>query len=572
MFTRSDGKIALHHVGGATGTSLVGRFSAFDPKGAAFTLVKKLAEREEAMNPQVRFADLDQRSEAHADNINRRFLPYRHTIPVNVLTSSGRKVQIALRDLGLCIRNNELILVMRSTGQQVIPRLSSAYNFKRNELGVFRLLCNLQFQSVHTNLTLNVETLFPGLVYYPRIELQDGTVIAPARWYPPVNEITTLTRQPYSLGRLHLFLRKYGMPHRLLLGRGDQQLGFDLAHDREAFLFLNELQAAGPKLLIEYPLPDHSVQAEDGRLSAQFIAFGASREESFKYLPEKPLPENIERTILPGADFLYFKAYLTGRSANEFIAKTLIPLLDKFKGRIIKWFFIRYTDPQPHLRLRFWFTGSTIPGVFLKAFRRELDKSGVGHTLHGLTVDAYTREIERYGEQNMEIVESIFEAGSELVARNLALGVSGEAAVLDEPGMALWSAAQLVTQFFPDAESAGRFAFDRAADFFREHGAHKELKLSMDRIYRVKAKEVRQILSGNQGKLGELQAVYESRVGNLVTELGHLASPGQWFRLAADVCHMQMNRSFSEDQRKQEMLAWHCLAKHHRFLKSTREP
>ncbi len=62
----------------------------------------------------------------------------------------------------------------------------------------------------------------------------------------------------------------------------------------------------------------------------------------------------IRRKFIPGSRWLYFKIYTGIKTADEVATRTLLPLLrELYEAKLIDdWFFIRYTDPDFHLRLR----------------------------------------------------------------------------------------------------------------------------------------------------------------------------------------------------------------------------
>ena len=107
-----------------------------------------------------------------------------------------------------------------------------------------------------------------------------------------------------------------------------------------------------------------------------------------------------QRVLYPGDDgWLYFKIYLNPIQANPFLAQYLEPFLtDLFEQGIIKsFFFIKYTDPKYHIRLRLQLTEQDKLGVALQKFRewfRLLQENLIGYEY---AIAQYEREIERYG-------------------------------------------------------------------------------------------------------------------------------------------------------------------------------
>src|SRR4029077_9570790 len=89
-------------------------------------------------------------------------------------------------------------------------------------------------------------------------------------------------------------------------------------------------------------------------------------------------------------------------------------------GQARRWFFIRFADPEPHLRVRFagdpaWLWRELLP-AFHEAARPWLDDGRV----HRVQLDTYEREVERYGGPGgIELAEAVFSADSDAVLEAL---------------------------------------------------------------------------------------------------------------------------------------------------------
>jgi len=60
------------------------------------------------------------------------------------------------------------------------------------------------------------------------------------------------------------------------------------------------------------------------------------------------------RTFIPGSEWVYFKLYTGTKTADSILKNELYGYVSKMlkNGIIDKWFFIRYADPDFHVRLR----------------------------------------------------------------------------------------------------------------------------------------------------------------------------------------------------------------------------
>ncbi len=126
-----------------------------------------------------------------------------------------------------------------------------------------------------------------------------------------------------------------------------------------------------------------------------------------------------ERSISPGGDWVYLKLYAPYERHDELIANQLRTLVQECRERNIihQWFFIRYGDPEPHIRLRLH-TGGEIHRQDLLLttllWARQLTEFGF---LQRFSLDTYEREIERYGgPAGIEIFEQVFAIDSEVIS------------------------------------------------------------------------------------------------------------------------------------------------------------
>ena len=127
------------------------------------------------------------------------------------------------------------------------------------------------------------------------------------------------------------------------------------------------------------------------------------------------------RTFIPGSEWVYFKLYTGTKTADAILKNELYGYIREMmkNGIVDKWFFIRYIDPDYHIRLRLHLRE---PMKFSDIFNRffvicnPLVNVGL---LWNLQCDTYQREIERYGANTISEVEDIFFIDSEFVIKLL---------------------------------------------------------------------------------------------------------------------------------------------------------
>ncbi|MFD0749233.1 lantibiotic dehydratase [Mucilaginibacter calamicampi] len=548
LFRIAQEGIYLESVGGASATALIGRFTSWSRE--AHELGMEITREEQSANPGVLFAELGQRSDAHTDNINRRAGVYDYEIPVNTVSTLPQEQQIALSDLWLSVAGEELVLESRSLNKIVIPRLSSAYNYSRNSLAVFRLLCDLQYQGIQGNFSFSLEDFFPGMRFYPRVVYRQA-ILSLATWHLTSNELKQLQ------GNWDLVRSSLRLPAVVALSKADQQLVFRLDEAADVAFLLDCLKGLDHAVLQEYLVPAQAVKAGgDKVLVNQFIAFLAHKGRVYTAVPAENNPSygHLQTAYGLGSQWLYLKLYVNPAMANNLLTKKVMPLLQQLDW--ISWFFIRYEDNGYHIRLRLRVKESAL-GSLLKRIKRRLATEPVLREYQAAT---YYRELERYGADIMEKVEEFFYGSSALVMAYLK--VSGSKPFpYTYHSLAFISVNDMLTHFFPD--EGDQLAFlKQITHAYNEFATNK---VQLDQKYRELKVEIGQLL---QDKRYYSRLKLDEPVRLFTEKMNHLLKATTGFTrtrrtgLLADLIHMHLNRIFADRQREQELILYFCLYKH----------
>lgn len=256
-----------------------------------------------------------------------------------------------------------------------------------------------------------------------------------------------------------------------------------------------------------------------------------------------------DRTRIPGSDWLFVKLYGPRENENGLLTGVLGDLTEMIdnSGLARQWFFIRYADPEPHLRLRWQgdpdvLLGHVLPQV--SDIAAALIERG---ELHRLVVDTYDRELERYGgPAGTDLCERIFHADSRAVRRLLATPV-GSGADLTE--LAAVSVDALL----------GGLGLDEAARlaYYADQAAVASSDPSVGQVagadYRVRKVRLRALLGPGptagatqldpSGDVADVLADRDADVRAVAAELDRLAGDGlELPRLYPSVVHMHLNR------------------------------
>jgi len=124
-----------------------------------------------------------------------------------------------------------------------------------------------------------------------------------------------------------------------------------------------------------------------------------------------------QRNFLPGSEWLFAKIYGSPTHLDHLLLSSVRPLVESVlaAGDADGWFFIRYGDPQWHLRLRFHGDPQKLSGRVLPQLWQSLREHAGQGRIWRMQLDTYEREIERYGGPvGIGIAERFFQIDSEL--------------------------------------------------------------------------------------------------------------------------------------------------------------
>lgn len=124
--------------------------------------------------------------------------------------------------------------------------------------------------------------------------------------------------------------------------------------------------------------------------------------------------KSAQRIFLPGDKWVYIKLYTGQQTADKIILNNISLLIKKLeKEKLIeKFFFVRYRDPEFHIRIRFLLTKERTIDQFFQILIVILNKLLKNKLIWKVQFDTYIRELERYEDSNIEDTETIFHIDS----------------------------------------------------------------------------------------------------------------------------------------------------------------
>ncbi|MFD7079067.1 lantibiotic dehydratase [Streptomyces sp. NPDC059918] len=273
------------------------------------------------------------------------------------------------------------------------------------------------------------------LAYLPRVQ-RHRTVLAPAQWR--LESAITRGGGPDDgfPSALSTWRSDWDVPSHLYLTVADNRLLLDLDDGRDVELLQEELRAGAPAgsvvLQEALPGPQHAWLPGTGgghmcEVVVPLVRRGGEQLGA-ESLSTTLLVSPMSRLRPPGSDWLYLKLYCDPHREEELIGGPLLTFAEQvtMRGLVDGWFFVRYADPERHVRLRFHGDPAALIGPLTEHACVWADGLRTDGLCTKFSFDTYEREVERYGgEAGVEAAEALFAADSPSVADMLRVHAEG---------------------------------------------------------------------------------------------------------------------------------------------------
>lgn len=546
VITVSDGLVHLEHLGGCSANQLAGRFSMAGD--AIYHFSKQVAVEEQAANPDALFFDVAYMGEGRVDNVNRRRPIY--NLQLSILSYDTSADPLVLDDIMVSVIGDELVLRSKQRNKRLIPRIASAYNYQRSDLPLFRLLCDLQYQGLQTDLSFNIRELLPDLTCYPRIQFEN-MVVSPAMWLLERKDV--ISKEPGRLQAVRDYLERLHVSRYIKVGAGDQKLCLDVSKEEDMMLLLQAWDKNSQLWIEEAYIPENSVIRDQNGDSyyAQLMLTICHGRELYKGITTPLTRTGIQTFFAPGnKQWLYYEIYCHPERADQLLQEKVQALLESFRSAIKKWFFIRYNDQGNHIRLRIQLQDPRARQPLEELLNVLLHPELEEGIISDLQVKTYRRELERYGPAQIEQVEEHFFSDSRYVL-NL-IGAS-----LDD-----FSKYQLCLDLAQHIRAAGviedkdfqQLLKAAYGSLSKEHKATPKVIKPINKMYD------NYIQASKQGLTPVLEQRLQTFRDSFVTTLERCVYDRRC-QLFIDLFHMHINRLFPEHQRTHELIVYDFLTK-----------
>lgn len=288
---------------------------------------------------------------------------------------------------------------------------------------VLRFLIDISYDDKFILGTFPWEKYYEDFTYIPEIRYKD-IVVSNEKWKISNYGLNIKNKNDYDefFSKFINVKEKLCIPDKVYYTISDNRLLMDLKQEKYIKLLFDyykkrlyiELEKAVDKGYISYG-------ENEERNAEVVIPFIKNKKEKNTEIYYKDINKNITKNqvvFFPFDKWLYFKLYGPLDRQNELIEE--LYYFTNSSSEIGEFYFMRYVDPKPHIRLRFKGDKERLNSILnqINTFAQYLKEEKL---ISNLVIDTYMPEVERYGGiKLMKCAEKIFYKDSKIVMESIA--------------------------------------------------------------------------------------------------------------------------------------------------------
>lgn len=553
-------KIHLHATGQSSGINTIARFHEQDERIKTF--LKEINELEKAAYPGQIIAEIVHLPESRMGNVVHRPVFRDYDIPYLGSSDQDTSNQISVSDLFVCVENDEIRLYSEQHQKYVIPRLSNAHNYDYRSTPIYQFLCHLQFQNKRDGLYFTWGNLDRFYDHFPRVEVE-GVIVSKEKWIVHYDQIKKMRES----SDLEAYFTENKLPQHFLILEGDNYLTIDLSIAWSQELFKSKIaKATTIEIEEEIGFENSALKDENEKGIVHEFITAIHNDYVHSNTAENYLPANqeITRNFPIGSEWAYLKIFCGYKTSELVLTNVMAPLVEQLKAenKIDKWFFIRYNERGNHIRVRFHLTELHELAYVLDALNTRLRQEELD-TYCQIEMATYEREIERYDPLLIEYTESLFSNSSDIALSMLSQEMG------DETKRWKWAVIFcdiILNQMKFSLKEKQEICANLTESFITEHGFNKKQKKLLDKKFRSIENNLYELLTTWTDQREYIAGKYADEL--LFTPINDCFDTGKNFvdkwDYTASLMHMEINRIFRSNQRKNELVIYYILGKIYR--------
>lgn len=569
-----DYQVVIGSAGGPSGARLLGRFLHADE--ALEQLAQAHLQAEELTRPDCVFAEIVHLPQGRTGNILSRPVLRRYEIPYLGRSGAPAGGQLPLSDLLVSVQGERIVLRSAMLGREVIPRLTAAHNYAQGGLTVYRFLCALQNQDATPGVMWDWGPLRDS-AFLPRV-VSGRAVLSRATWNLGERELAAF-RLPGGAGQfsaVQQLRERLRLPRYIALVDSDNELVTDLDNVLCIAALGHQVRRRKAATFVELiPGPGQtSVSGPQGRYAHQivvpFVRSGPAQTISARPDLRHPAAA-VERRFPPGSEWLYLKLFTGPATADRILLRAARLLAGSVAtGAIDSWHFVRYGDPDWHIRLRLHGSPEVLLSDLLPQLRDLTEPFLRTGQIWRTQLDTYERELERYGGPlGIGHAERIFHADSQTVTAIMSL-LPGDAGADLRWRVAMRGIDQLFDDFGLPLAQKREIARRCRQGYGREFGADGAFQHAISARFRRERPSLELLIHKEVSPPADIAGCVQA----LAYRSAAIAAPAASIRAVADaavpgapglaelamsLAHMHVNRLLRSAQRAQELVLYEML-------------
>ncbi|GLY41167.1 hypothetical protein Amsp01_071900 [Amycolatopsis sp. NBRC 101858] len=330
---------------------------------------------------------------------------------VNTPAHTGQRIAVglpgdtlSLADLAVGVSDGRVIVVHVPTGTELLPVVHSMLRLEDQAPNVVRFLHDAGLAGTRQWEPWDWGSALAG-PYLPRVRYR-RTVLSPAVW-----RLDVLRELPDDAwpGAVERWRAAWRVPERVEVRSRDQRLTLDLTDLWHLAILRDELRKDASLVATESVEPGGWLGGRPAE-----VVVGLSRRTPVRTEPPPRL--QARRRYQPGGEWLHVKVF----SPRPDVVRDRLPALAAEAG--LPWYFVRYAEPDPVLRLRFHGDPETLWPLVFPRLAARLGEWSDQRLIGDWLVASHEPEVERYGGPTaMPVAEAVFHADSELAVKLLDL-------------------------------------------------------------------------------------------------------------------------------------------------------
>jgi thiopeptide-type bacteriocin biosynthesis protein len=283
---------------------------------------------------------------------------------------------------------------------------------------------------------------------------------------------------------------------------------------------------------------------------------------------------SLTRRFAPGSEWLYVKLYTGPATADRLLRDLIRPFVKDVKRQrgVDRWFFIRLSDPEFHLRLRFHGQPDRLRDSVQPLLKDALAPLLADNRIWRAQFDTYEREVERYGGvEGIALTEQLFQIDSEAVLDLIDMLDPGDAGVDERWMLTVYGIDRLLVDFGIQLNTKHSILQEMRDSFAKEFGMDQTLLLQLNQKFRKERERLEALLNApvkRDHPLAPGLAVLQARSRKLAAVVRKLRLSEDKGRLASSIrdlmphyIHMHTNRLLRNAHRPQELVIYHLLTR-----------